>query len=69
MTSTERFVALIVGIFAIIAGIAGMIRLLAKISWEMGKLIERFGDHISDATKIHADQEQRIRLLERGRRR
>jgi hypothetical protein len=69
MSSTERFVALLAGIIAIIGGIGAMLRYLVKISWDMGQLVQRFGDHVTDSGRTHTDQEARIRNLERGGRR
>ena len=42
--------------------------LLVRIAWTTGQLVQRFGDHVTQADKIHGDQETRIRLLERPRR-
>ena len=69
MSSTERFVALLAGIITIIGALGGAIRLLARISWQVGQLVQRFGDHVENATKVHEDQEERLRGLERRRRR
>jgi hypothetical protein len=68
MGSAERFVALLVGILTIIGALAAAIRVLIRISWQMGQLVQRFGDHVTDASRIHQDQEERIRRLERPRR-
>lgn len=62
-------VALVVGIVTIIGALGAAIRVLLRISWQMGELVTRFGDHVEQATKIHSDQETRIRDLERPPRR
>lgn len=69
MSSAERFVALLVGIIAILGGIGGMLRLLAVISWRLGQIIGQFSAHVIDDEKVHADIETRMRLVERERRR
>lgn len=65
MTATERFVALLVGLVAILGGIGGMLKLLAVISWRLGQVIAQFSAHVTSDEKIHADIEARVRLLER----
>ena len=52
-------------IIGVIGGFLGIIALLARIAWTMGQLVQRFGDHVTQADKIHGDQEKRIRDLER----
>jgi hypothetical protein len=61
MTRTETFVALASGILAILG-------VLLRIAWSMGQLVQRFGDHVTQADRIHSDQEDRIRRLERPER-
>jgi hypothetical protein len=61
MTRTETFVALASGILAILG-------VLLRIAWSMGQFVQRFGDHITQDDRIHADQENRIRRLERPER-
>lgn len=51
---------------AVVTGILGILGVLVRISWQMGRLVQRFGDHVQDASKIHVDQEQRLRTLEAG---
>lgn len=65
MAATLRWVTLLVGLIVVLGGVFGSLRLLWVISWRMGQLIQRFGDHVTDANKIHTDQETRIRYLER----
>lgn len=48
-----------------IGGGLTIIGLLTRISWSLGQLVQRFGDHVTQADKIHNDQENRIRTLER----
>jgi hypothetical protein len=67
--TTERFVALLVGIVAIIGGVAGMIRLLVSISLKTGIMVQQLRDHLKRSDEIHTDMEARMRNLElRGRR-
>jgi hypothetical protein len=67
--TTERFVALLVGIVAIIGGVAGMIRLLVSISLKTGIMVQQLRDHLKRSDEIHTDMETRMRNLElRGRR-
>ena len=44
MTSADRFVALLAGIVAIIGALAAVIRVLVKISYQMGQLVQRVED-------------------------
>jgi hypothetical protein len=69
VTSTERFIALLVGIIAILTGISGMLVFLARISYKLGQLVQRFGDHVLSADRIHGDQETRLRNVENRTRR
>jgi len=69
VSSTDRFIALLAGLAAILAVLGGALRYLARISYQMGQLTQRFGDHVSDASKIHEDQERRLREVEQRRRR
>lgn len=62
--NAERFVALLVGIVAILGGIGAMLRVLIRISWRMGELVTRFGDHVRTSGDVHRDYEKRLRLLE-----
>jgi hypothetical protein len=57
-----EFVSLVVGILAIVG-------ILVRIAWSVGQLVQRFGDHVAQADKIHGDQEGRIRNLEERTRR
>lgn len=68
MGSTERFAILLTAIVAILGLLGGMMRYLSRISYQMGGLVAKFGDHVSDASKIHEDQEARLREVERRRR-
>jgi hypothetical protein len=67
--SAERFVALLVGIIAILGGLAGIIKVLVTISWKMGQLIQQYNDHVTRSDKIHTDFEERMRRQELGGRR
>lgn len=69
MSGTDRFIALLAGIVTIIGALAAMLRVLMKISWEMGQLVQRFDDHVKASDRADADFENRIRTLERLRRR
>jgi len=44
VTSADRFVALLAGIVAIIGALAAVIRVLVKISYQMGQLVQRVED-------------------------
>ena len=68
MNSADR-VALLAGIITIIAALGAMLRVLMKISWEMGQLAQRFTDHVEASAKTGTDFETRIRALERPYRR
>lgn len=61
MTPAERYVTLVVGLLAIIG-------FLWRISYTMGGLVKEFRLHVKQSTKIHDDQETRIREVERQRR-
>ena len=52
---------------AAIVGVLGILGLLLRISFQIGALVQRFGDHVSAADKVHSDQETRIRALEHSR--
>lgn len=69
MGSTERFIALLASIAAVLTLLGAVLRVLMRISWQTGRLVERFGEHVTDAMRIHGDQETRIRNLESRRRR
>lgn len=45
--------------------VVGMLGMLLRISFQVGGLVQRFGDHVSASDKLHDDQEKRIRSLER----
>lgn len=60
MGGAAQVIALAVGILAILGT-------LTRISWQMGRLVQRFGDHVISASEIHQDQEKRLRNLERPR--
>jgi hypothetical protein len=57
-----EFISLCVGILAIVG-------ILVRIAWSVGQLVQRFGDHVTQADRIHGDQEGRIRNLESRMRR
>jgi hypothetical protein len=57
LTSTDSFVALLVGILTIIGT-------LARISFQLGTLIARFNGHVEISDRVDADHEGRLRLLE-----
>jgi hypothetical protein len=44
--------------------IAGILLLLLRLTFQVGRLVQRMGDHVTAADRVHADQEQRIRRLE-----
>lgn len=67
--STERFVAVLAGIVAVLGGMGAMIRLLAVISWRLGQVVTQFADHVASDEKIHKDIERRMRAMERAKRR
>lgn len=69
MTPAERFFALLVAILTAIGLLGAGLRFLLTISWRMAQLVERFADHVDNSTRMHEDQEERIRTLERERRR
>jgi len=52
---------------SVAVAVLGILGLLLRISFQLGALVQRFGDHVSEADKVHADQETRIRALERVR--
>ena len=54
-------------IVTVLIGVAGVLGLLLRISFQLGALVQRFGDHVVNADKIHTDQESRIRYLEQRR--
>lgn len=62
MNGLGQFIALVVGILTIIG-------ILMRIAWTTGQLVQRFGDHVVQDDKIHANQEERIRNLENRTRR
>jgi C4-dicarboxylate-specific signal transduction histidine kinase len=67
--SAERFIALLVGIIAILGGIGAMIRLLVTISMRVGQVVQRFDDHIKSDDEIHRQTQERLRDLEQYRNR
>ena len=62
----DKFVALLAGLAAILTALGLMLRVLVKISWELGQMVQRYGDHVEQSKLIHADQEARIRRIEQG---
>jgi hypothetical protein len=54
----------IAGWVAAIVALAGILGVLIRLSFQVGQLVQRFGDHVISADKIHGDQETRIRALE-----
>ena len=69
MSSADRFVALLVGIIAILSGLGAGLRLLWRISWQTGQLVTRLDLHLKDSGETKADYERRLRDLERQPRR
>jgi hypothetical protein len=59
VNSTGAFVALVVGILAILGT-------LGRISFQLGVLITRFNGHVQVSDRVEADHEQRLRVLEGG---
>jgi hypothetical protein len=55
---------MIAGWTAAIVALAGILGVLIRLSFQVGQLVQRFGDHVISADRIHGDQENRIRLLE-----
>jgi hypothetical protein len=52
-----------------VAAVAAILGVLLRLSFQVGSLVARVGDHVAAADKVHADQEARLRKLEaqRGR--
>jgi len=44
---------------------AGMLAGLGRVIYLLGMLVQRFGDHVENADRVHSDHEVRIRALER----
>jgi hypothetical protein len=62
VTATGNFIAMVVGVIAIVGT-------LARISFQLGTLIARFNGHVQISDRVDEDHENRLRLLESGQRR
>jgi hypothetical protein len=63
---TGSVVAVLAGIVAILAGMGAGLRLLWRISWQMGQHLQRFDDHV---TEVHRGLDARLDALSRRGRR
>jgi len=59
----DRFAALLVALAAVLTMLGGALWFLARISYQMGKLTQKFGDHVEQASKIHERQGRDIEDL------
>jgi hypothetical protein len=52
---------------AALCGLAAVLGVLLRLSFQVGSLVQRLGDHVTSSDRTHADQETRLRRLEAAR--
>jgi hypothetical protein len=50
-----------------LCGLVTIIGVLLRLSFQVGSLVQRLGDHVTSSDRTHADQETRLRRLESAR--
>lgn len=56
---------MVAGWIAAVVAVLGVLGLLIRLSYQVGLLVQRFGDHVEQADRQFKDQEMRLRALER----
>jgi hypothetical protein len=53
--------------YSLAVGIMGIIGLLARVSWQLGRTFSRIDEHIKDSAEDHKGFNERLTYLERFR--